>query len=289
MITLNKSKIPEWLRESGLYQEFIDDDEELFIVDESFFKETSDINSLQDFKRVLKVCDYWMRFLPKSIYKYGTEHYHEVLPSVLEFEEGKNHELSDYLSKKYIYGNDDKIIHFTDYTYLSDEVNFTDGDVLDNRENIEKFYYNLRLLTMVQSEVLQYLTSYSFKIDGISDVYHRGDSNLIYNEYYNHQYSKFKNIFYKDFKFVNSTLKELEDKFTEFLESHEIDFDDRDINEEEWELLHGQTVDSDQLTLDYEKMFKQKRNKFEKYRDSFYRKEDSDSTIFEEEKYRAIY
>lgn len=292
-LTLTKNDIPSWLHESKLYRSLDDDDEEEFLISRSFFKKNSKIKSLEDFKTVLYTYDHWiLDEIPKSIYRYGLKHYHEIIPIVLEYENNKDHSLSDFFSEKYIYRKkEDKILFPNDFSYLSDEVSFKNGGVIENKYNIEKFHYNNLLLNKINGELISFLNS---------NVFSNFLWSIEFKYYVNHNFSKFKNIIFENFKSVNKTLKELNKKFDKFLLSNNIDLisspslvkkvtfkinnsDSKrsSLNKEELEILHGKNFDKESFEEEYETIYKKLDDEFSEIKNYRITTEINSKTVFD--------
>lgn len=248
-IILKKEEVPKWLHNSQLYESMDDDGE--FEVPKYNFKKHPKINSLDDFVRVLNTYNYWiLNEYPDSIYEYGLDHYHDVLPIVIEFESGKNHLLSDSLSEMYFLKSRN-VVSQTDYSYLADEVNFVDGGIIENEKPLETMYKNVEFLLFIRKHIERFFSNLK-KFVTTDQI-----RNLKMSLY---KFDSYEKVVYNDLISINKTLESLENKFELFLELNGIDFEDDNLNDEEYEILNGKNVKFKEILIKAEQFIKQFKN-----------------------------
>ena len=71
MYTLNKNEIPNYLKNSELYDNIVSKDDELFDIPREYYKKEIIINTFDDFINYIRILDYWLvNKIPDEIYKW---------------------------------------------------------------------------------------------------------------------------------------------------------------------------------------------------------------------------
>jgi predicted nuclease with TOPRIM domain len=208
---LTKDDVPSWLRSGDMYKSFFEDSDEIEI-DDKYFLEEPDFKSMEGLKKFLIVASYWGVDL--NLYLNDIANYLKYAGGSTNFE--KYNKLVDFISS---YENDT----YNDLLYnLRNKISILTEEDKDFFINFYKEYNQMNNEYNQIFELLQYFR----------DVYNTlPPNNTIIDDFIE------KNI--KKFKLLYNGLNFLEENFYRKLSELNINFEDKNLNKEDYNLIHG--------------------------------------------------
>lgn len=158
MMSIEKSKFPEFLKESDFLRNLADEDDDLVTIPKKVFKENDEVNNIKDFKKLLKTVNYFGIDYPDSLRDYSRDNTEEIF--------------SYFYPKSYKIEIKDMFISLAD---IFDEVLETKTKII--LEDIIDFFKDLEDPECLESELLMF---YDFKR---KDLINR-KTKVIFKKYY---------------------------------------------------------------------------------------------------------